>query len=427
MEVSGTKDISTGAARTSQRETERYQRTLQAARLLQSTLDLNQLTTIILEIVRNEVPVDRVTAFVVDRKRNLLHSVVAQGVEGTVISMPITKGIAGFVANNRQAVNISDAYSDPRFNPEFDQSLQYKTRDIFALPMVNNSGEVVGVLELINRKEPITPEDIEFLQDISVFIGLALENAWLLEEVRSKAALEEELARSRERLSQMDRLSLMSEVLSTVACELTSPISVVQKYAALLKQDPSVNLAMLRYIEIMESAAVSSAEAINGFLNFIQKRVGDRSAVDIQELVRQTIALRASHWASEGIEFTQDLETTPPVRANTAEIQHALLNLIRNAEDSMDGREAKRLTIRTGFDPGLKIIRIDIADAGVGIAIQHYERLFEPFFSTKREIGRTGLGLTIANRIIREHKGEILFESRPNEGTVFTIELPLSA
>lgn len=423
MEVSGTKTST--AALTPQRDTDRYQRTLQAARLLQSTLDLKELTAIILEIVRNEVPVDRVTAFVVDRKRSLLHSVVAQGVEGTVISMPISKGVAGFVANQRQAVDIADAYADSRFNPEFDRRLQYTTRDIFALPMSNNSGDVVGVLELINRKEPITPDDVEFLQDISVFIGLALENAWLLEEVRSKAALEEELARSRERLAQMDRLSLMSEVLSTVACELTSPISVVQKYAALLKQDPAVNIAMLRYIEIMESAAVSSADAINGFLNFIQKRVGDRSTIDARELVQQTIALRATHWASEGIEFSQELETTPPALANSAELQHALLNLIRNAEDAMSGREKKRLSIRTGFDAGLKMIRIDIADVGVGIAVQHYERIFEPFFSTKREAGRTGLGLTIANRIIREHKGEILFESRPGEGTVFTIELPV--
>src|SRR5947208_4317452 len=76
----------------------RLQRTLEAARLLQSTLDLPELTRIILEIVRNEVPVDRVTAFVVDRKRNVIHSVVAQGVNEKVISMPIGEGIAGSVA-----------------------------------------------------------------------------------------------------------------------------------------------------------------------------------------------------------------------------------------------------------------------------------------------------------------------------------------
>ena len=425
MEASGRSEVSTHIPPATQHEIDRYLRTLDAARLLQSTLDLKQLTAIILEIVRNEVRVDRVTAFVVDRKRELLHSVVAQGVDGTTISMPMTKGIAGFVAVNRQTLDITAAYTDPRFNPEFDQLLNYRTNDIFAMPVLNNNGDVVGVLELINRKETIKPDDIEFLQDISVFIGLALENAWLHEEVRQKAVIEEELARLRERLSQMDRLSLMSEVLSTVACELTSPISVVQKYVALLKQDPAMNPRMLRSIEIMETAAMSSNGSVNGFLNFIQKKAGERTTVNVRDLVRQTIALRASQWNLDGILATKELDTTPPIQANPAELQHALLNVIRNAEDAMAANEGpRRLTIRTMHDRVLRVVRIDVADNGAGIPILLYERVFEPFFSTKREAGRTGLGLTIANRIIREHEGEILFETNPGEGTTFTIELP---
>jgi signal transduction histidine kinase len=425
MEASGRSEVPATTPPASQHDVERYQRTLQAARLLQSTLDLKELTAIILEIVRNEVPVDRVTAFVVDAKRQLLHSVVAQGVEAKTITMPISKGIAGFVAAQRQALDIADAYADSRFNPEFDELLLYRTKDIFALPVLNNNGDVVGVLELLNRKAPISPDDVEFLQDISVFIGLALENAWLHEEVRHKAQIEEELARSRERLAQMDRLSLMSEVLSTVASELTSPIAVVQKYASLMKQDPAMSFAMLRYIEIMESAAASSNEAINGFVNFIQKSAGERAMIDIRELVRQTIAVRASHWAFEGILIIEELEPTPPVLGNASELQHALLNVIRNAEDAMTANDqVRRLTIRTMYEHGLKHVRIDIVDNGAGIPTHQYERIFEPFFSTKRERGRTGLGLTIANRIIREHEGEILFETRPGQGTVFTIELP---
>jgi len=217
----------------------------------------------------------------------------------------------------------------------------------------------------------------------------------------------------------------MSEVLSTVACELTSPISVVQKYVALLKQDPAMNPRMLRSIEIMETAAMSSNGAINGFLNFIQKKAGERTTVNVRDLVRQTIALRASQWNLDGILATKELDTTPPIQANPAELQHALLNVIRNAEDAMAANEGpRRLTIRTMHDRVLRVVRIDVADNGAGIPILLYERVFEPFFSTKREAGRTGLGLTIANRIIREHEGEILFETNPGEGTTFTIELP---
>src|SRR5579883_2135321 len=420
MPASGGSDILIDTTDGQQREAERHQKTLQAARLLQSTLDLKELTAIILEIVRNEVPVDRVTAFVVDRKHSLLHSVVAQGIkEDTVISMPLSKGIAGFVAEHRQALDITDAYSDARFNPEFDERLQYHTKDIFALPVLNNEGDVVGVLELINRKEPIAADDVEFLQDISVFIGLALENAWLHAEVRKKAIIEEELARSREKLAQMERFSLMSEVLSTVARELTAPLSVVKKSAALLKQDPDATPSMLRHIMIMESAASSSTESIDSFLSFVQRTIGQRGKVDVRELVRETVAVRASHWASVGIEATYELGLTPITSGNCEELQHALLNVIRNAEDAMLGQDGpKTLWIRTGYDKALKLIRVDITDNGVGIATQHYERIFEPFFSTKRNLGRAGLGLTIANRLIREHRGEMLFETNPGSGTV---------
>src|SRR3972149_9284402 len=113
------------------RDAYRLQRTLEAARLLHSTLNIRQLTAIILEIIRNEVPVDRVSAFVVDTKKNVLRSLIAQGVVGPM-SMPVGAGIAGFVAETRQALDVEDAYADPRFNPEFDRMLGYRTNDILA-------------------------------------------------------------------------------------------------------------------------------------------------------------------------------------------------------------------------------------------------------------------------------------------------------
>jgi signal transduction histidine kinase len=406
---------------------DRLQRTLDAARLLQSTLDLKQLTRIILEIVRNEVLVDRVTAFILDRNRNLLHSLVAQGVDDHAISMPMDKGIAGFVAQTRQTLDVTDAYADARFNPEFDRLLGYQTNDIFAMPVLNNSGNVVGVLELINRKQPINQEDREFLQDISVFVGLALENASLHEELRNKARIEEELARCRERLAQMDRLSLMSEVLTTVVRELTSPLSIVTNHAGLLKQDPAASPATLRYAGIIQAAAASSTESVKKFVNFIQTQGGQKDEVDLTQLVRQTIAVRASSWALDGIEAKEDLQPTPHIVGNEAEIQQAVMNLIKNAEDATMTNDGPRLlTIRTLHDAAQNKVAIDVGDNGVGIATRHYELVFEPFFSTKRQTGGTGLGLTIANRVIQEHQGEILFDSSQDRGSVFTIELPVN-
>src|ERR1700704_2719335 len=129
------------------RSIERLHRILEAAKLLNSTLDLAELTSIILRIIRDEVGTQRGTVFVMERNRRQLRSLVAQGLEGDDIVLPLGKGIAGTVAATGQTINIPDAYQDPRFDPTFDTTLGYRTQDIYCMPIVNRLGEIVGVLE----------------------------------------------------------------------------------------------------------------------------------------------------------------------------------------------------------------------------------------------------------------------------------------
>ncbi len=176
----------------------RLHRILEAAKLLNSTLDLAELTTIVLRIVRDEVGVARGTVFVMDRPRRQLRSLVAQDVEDKDIILPIGQGIAGVVAKTGETINIPDAYADPRFDSSFDLILGYRTTDIYCMPIVNRLGEIVGVLELLNRAKPLTEEDEAFLAGVSVHIGLALENAQLHREIVEKRKMEQELMLARE-------------------------------------------------------------------------------------------------------------------------------------------------------------------------------------------------------------------------------------
>jgi phosphoserine phosphatase RsbU/P len=176
----------------------RLHRILEASKLLNSTLDLAELTSIILRIVRDEVGTDRGTVFVVERRRRMLHSLVAQGLEGKEIVIPVGKGIAGTVAATGETIDLPDAYADPRFDRSFDASLGYRTKDLYCMPIVNRVGEIVGVLELMNRTRPLTEEDEEFLAGVSVHVGLALENAQLHREIVEKRRIEQELVLARE-------------------------------------------------------------------------------------------------------------------------------------------------------------------------------------------------------------------------------------
>src|SRR5262245_59075177 len=153
------------------RKAYRLQRSLEAAELLHSTLDIRQLTSIILEIIRNEVPVQRVSAFEVDRKENVVRSLIAQNIDGEPIVTEVGNGIAGHVVQTGKAADVADAYADPHFNSKFDGLFGFHTTDILALPIRGSNGEVNGVLELLNRRHAFRQEDIEFLQEVSVFIG----------------------------------------------------------------------------------------------------------------------------------------------------------------------------------------------------------------------------------------------------------------
>jgi HD-GYP domain-containing protein (c-di-GMP phosphodiesterase class II) len=126
---------------------------------------------------------ERCTLFVADRERGELWSKVAQGTDE--IRMPLGAGVAGAVVEAGAAVRIADAYADPRFNAEVDRATGYRTRTILAVPMWSTRGEIVGVLQALNRRgaPEFTDEDQELLGALAGPAASALENAILNEEI----------------------------------------------------------------------------------------------------------------------------------------------------------------------------------------------------------------------------------------------------
>lgn len=172
---------------------DRLRRVVKAAAELNSTLDLSELARIILRIVREEVGIERGTVFIMSPEGDRLTSLVAQEVDKE-IQVRVGSGIAGIVAEKGEIVDILDAYKDERFDPSFDAKLGFLTKDIYCMPVRNRAGTIVGVLQLLNRSRELTKGDGDFLADIAVHIGLAVENATrhlqILEEQRVRHQLE---------------------------------------------------------------------------------------------------------------------------------------------------------------------------------------------------------------------------------------------
>jgi sigma-B regulation protein RsbU (phosphoserine phosphatase) len=171
---------------------------IEATKRLNSTLDLGELIHIILQIATRQTGAERGTVFLVDRERREIWSLVGLGLEQQVIRFPVDRGIAGWVAHEGTAVRLDNAYDDARFAPEIDRQLGFTTRRLLCLPIRNDAGAIIGVLELLNKAEAFTGEDEAFLDALSAHVALALEKAQLHRARIEKEKMERDLALARE-------------------------------------------------------------------------------------------------------------------------------------------------------------------------------------------------------------------------------------
>lgn len=187
------------AAQQQQKQITQLSLLFEATRLLNSTLDLAELLELILKIARQEVKADRGSVFLVDAKQKELWSIVAFGLDHQEIRIPWGKGIAGHVAETAETVNVEDAYQHPFFESSFDQRFNYRTRSLLGMPIRHYTGEVVGVIQLLNKTtgNRFTEEDEDFLSKLSGHMAMALENARLHRESLEKQRMEKELALAR--------------------------------------------------------------------------------------------------------------------------------------------------------------------------------------------------------------------------------------
>ncbi len=170
---------------------------LKVMRSVSSELHIDELLKKIVTSTSDVMNADRCSLFLVDRKSGDLWSKVAQGMESREIRVPLGVGIAGHVAVTGETVNIEDAYQDPRFNQEIDRSSGYRTRSILCIPLANDAGETIGVIQVLNKRAgAFAEEDERLLNALGSQMSVALENSRLFEEVRFMQNYNESILRT---------------------------------------------------------------------------------------------------------------------------------------------------------------------------------------------------------------------------------------
>jgi len=153
--------------------------------------NIDLLIKTIAEETKTALNADRCTVFLYDKESNELYSKVATGLDIKELRIPADKGLAGHVLKTGETINIKDAYSDKRFNPEIDKETGYRTKNMLCMPIKNFNQEIIGVFQVLNKfDEYFTPDDEDLLVAIASNAGISLENARLFE--RQSKLLEEQ-------------------------------------------------------------------------------------------------------------------------------------------------------------------------------------------------------------------------------------------
>ena len=230
--------------------------------------------------------------------------------------------------------------------------------------------------------------------------------------------------RMAEQLRQSEKLAALGELVAGVAHEVNNPLTGISAFAQLLLED-ELSGEQRESVSLMKREADRAVSVIRDLLAFARK-TGPRSVmVDMNDLVEQTLRLRAYGMRSTGVMLETNLDPAlAPVKGDDRQLQQVLLNLIVNAEHAMASTPIRQLAVSTRNE-GSRVV-VEVRDTGTGMTPEVQKRIFEPFFTTKPEGTGTGLGLSVSYGIMQSHAGTLSAQSAVGIGSTFRISLPAS-
>jgi CheY-like chemotaxis protein len=250
----------------------------------------------------------------------------------------------------------------------------------------------------------------------------------IIRDITERKEAMEQLQRQQEALYQREKLAAMGSLLASVAHELNNPLSVVMMQADLLSLEVQDETVAERIKEISQSAE-RCVRIVHNFLGLARQNPPQRMSVALNTVVAEALALLAYALRIDDITVEQRLAADlPPLWADPHQLHQVVVNLITNAHQALrESPPPRRLTLTTAYDPEQRLVTLEVADTGPGIAPELRERIFEPFFTTKAPGVGTGLGLSFCKGIIEGHGGSISVDSTPGQGALFRITLRVEA
>lgn len=284
-----------------------------------------------------------------------------------------------------------------------------RTMETFAAPLADEGGEIIAQLAVTHDISQRKNEHLELAAYRERLEGIVAERT-------------RELEVSREESRRIERLASLGTLAAGLAHELNNPLGTILLGVDLLRieEDPARREQTL---EGIRQDVARCSHIVKSMLRFGRDEVSKKSPISINQVVRiardNSRGLIAKRKIRLQLDLTPDL---PLLEGNATELGQVFLNLIQNAVHASD--EGGVVTISSSLCVGRVECRIE--DAGCGMPSDVQDRARDPFYTTRQNEGGTGLGLSVSHGIVTDHRGTLTIDSRPNQGTLVCVSIPIT-
>ncbi len=274
------------------------------------------------------------------------------------------------------------------------------------------------------------------IKDIDGEVDLVLE-IWRDVSLTLQREVEKKALKIKHDLTQLvheDKMIALGKLVASAVHEINNPISAIHTFSKVMlrmiresegRLTPEDISEMEQFLELMSTESKRCGEIVSNLVSFSRHRKMNRREIDINEIVGKIVLLLKHKMELGLISHSTDLaHDLPRIFGDLNQIQQVFMNLVFNATEAMP--EGGALHLKTYADESRENVLVEIRDTGHGIPPEIRSKVFEPFFSTKRNGVGVGLGLAVVYGIVKEHRGAIEFESEPGQGTCFRVALPIT-
>lgn len=381
---------------------DQFEMVIKALQLVNSNVKKDDVLKNIVDVAINLTNADRGTLYLVEGDE--IWSKVLVGDELEEIRMKVGDGLAGWVAQSGEILNIKDVNEDTRFDSSFDEASGYTTKNMLVYPIKNKNNETIGVIQLLNSiNGEFTTLEEAFLNAISLNVAVALENTSLVE-----------------KLITTEREMSIGKMGNFLAHDLKKPILTSLRYAEhLSKKDLSFDVKQV--INLLVDQLKQVSDKLVTASDFTEGTILLRRKPVVVSDMLQEFSINAHNLIKESnCKIEHEINDDATVNIDKKEFYQCYYNIIKNACEALpDGGNILISTIKQD-----DIIEIYFIDRGVGIDKSDLKFVFDPLW-TKNKNNNSGLGLSISKKIVEDHNGAISIKSEKDLGTTVIISLPI--